>query len=358
MCLAFTCSHHSSPASCLLWAMQKPGSTPACPFTSRPLVRARPRGKATSCHPRAQSEHSAPLGVCRRGLAGPLALPLGTMCRVSLRHPVPFTGRIHGYVAGRWSWELRAAQQTGALSSLGAHLPGPLGLLFSLSMGWGPGRARGPLAPAPAAPVCAGPSLPARSTPPCTPAAPPAEPGLLTHTLSKSWQAGRGSYARGHAFARFPGRQRHVLSGKECGSTKVRDTFRVSPGEAGRETEAALPSMSWGLGPRAGSSASGYGNARQCPFVPPGGFCFSRERFHHSLAHSFVHSFIRWVQDGNLPGQLWAEGWSRGGTEPRDCVGLHSGYVGTALLLALQTGAQGPGASASCAFWGLRTCFP
>lgn len=48
-----------------------------------------------------------------------------------------------------------------------------------------------------------------------------AEPGLLTHTLRKSQQAGRGSRARGHAFARFPGRQRHVLLGKECGSTKV-----------------------------------------------------------------------------------------------------------------------------------------
>lgn len=161
--LAFTCSHHS--ASRLLWAMQKPGSTPACPFTSRPLVRARPRGKATSCHLRAQSEHSTQLGVCRGGLAGPLALPLGTMCRVSLRHPVPSTGRIHGYVAGRWSWELRAAQQTGALSSLGAHLPGPPGLLFSLlSLSpWG-GVRGGPGAPWPL-PLLGHPSLPAAHPP-------------------------------------------------------------------------------------------------------------------------------------------------------------------------------------------------
>lgn len=112
-----------------------------------------------------------------------------------------------------------------------------------------------------------GPPLPACS-PPSTPAAPPAEPGLLTHTLSKSWQAGRGSRARGHAFARFPGRQRHVLSGKECGSTEARDTSRVSPGEAGRETEAALPSVSWGPGPRAGNSARGCGDAQLCPPDP------------------------------------------------------------------------------------------
>lgn len=107
-------------------------------------------------------------------------------------------------------------------------------------------------------------------------------------------------------------------------------------------------------GPELGAQLAGTGTPGSLLLSPRGVSVSCGERFHHSLAHSF----IRWVQDGNLRGQLRAEGWSRGRTEPRDCVGVHSGYVGTALLLALETGAQGPGASAFCAFWGLRTCFP
>lgn len=125
---------------------------------------------------------------------------------------------------------------------LGRPLPGSLSTFYM-------GRANGRGVPGPTLPC---PVHDPACSPPSTPD-PPGQKALLTHTLSKSQQVGRSSSACGQAFARFPGRQRHVLSGKECGSAKALNTSRVSPVEAWRETEVALPNESWAPSPRTGN---------------------------------------------------------------------------------------------------------
>lgn len=246
------------------------GSLPpllAWPFTPRPQGAAPP-----SCPSRAQSSMQAP---GQQGGRGPRS-PWGSLQMRALgwSHGSALWGqcvRSHGDMgfpspdqspecgAVRWPCGLRLPSKMGGLCPLwtelamwephraegskGADLPGsPRGCFLSPpSEGWDlrgpvppcscpwcledpswssctlrPGRARGGGAAGPwscwATPPCL--------QPPSTPAAPPAEPGLLTHTLSKSWQAGRGSCARGHAFARFPGRQRHVSWGRNVEAPK------------------------------------------------------------------------------------------------------------------------------------------
>lgn len=92
------------------------------------------------------------------------------------------------------------------------------------------------------------------------------------------------------------------LSGKECGSAKALNTSRVSPVEAWRETEVALPSESWAPSPRMGSSE---GSVKTFSYVlmSLGSGHLMWLAFHgKDSTGSFIHLFIQQNLTSNFRG--------------------------------------------------------